>query len=173
MCAFVAHETVQIILHLLPCVFRVFWGGNHTNITGMHLPAGRGSSTLWQPSERLFRKAVPRQIYWEGGVISHGFPGYHIWPLLISYYGYIENLMYQKNMQHLEKLHCRITAACDTVTPGMLQNTCREVEYGLDMCRSVSEAHVGIYWETLELRNFLQLSHQFLNGLGNKKLWYW
>jgi hypothetical protein len=38
-------------------------------------------------------------------------------------WGYIKDLVYQTKVQGVAELHCRITAACETVTPAMLQNT--------------------------------------------------
>jgi hypothetical protein len=49
-------------------------------------------------------------------------------------------------VQGVAELHCRITAACETVTPAMLQNTWREVEYCLNICQATKGAHVEIYW---------------------------
>ena len=48
-------------------------------------------------------------------------------------------------MVDLENLHRIIVAACGTVTPEMLQNTWRELEYRLDVCRATRGAHIEIY----------------------------
>jgi hypothetical protein len=48
-------------------------------------------------------------------------------------------------VQDVAKLCCRRTAACETVTPVMLQNTWKEVKYHLNICRATKGAHVEIY----------------------------
>jgi hypothetical protein len=57
--------------------------------------------------------------------------------------GYIKDLVYQTKV-HVAELRSRKTAACEIVTPVMLQNTWREVEYRLDICRATKGAHVEI-----------------------------
>jgi hypothetical protein len=42
--------------------------------------------------------------------------------------------VYQTKVQDVDELCRRITAACETVTPLMLQNTWPEVEHRLDIC---------------------------------------
>jgi hypothetical protein len=59
--------------------------------------------------------------------------------------GYTKDLAYQTKVQDVDKMHRRITAACDTVTPVMLQNTWREVECRLDIFQATKGAYVEIY----------------------------
>jgi hypothetical protein len=44
----------------------------------------------------------------------------------------------------LDELKLRIVAAIETVTPHMLENTCREIEYRLDILRATKGAHVEV-----------------------------
>jgi hypothetical protein len=63
----------------------------------------------------------------------------------------------QTKVQDVDELHHGITAACETVTPVMLQHTLREVEYRLDICAAAKETHRG----ASKLVNFLHLSVKF------------
>jgi hypothetical protein len=75
--------------------------------------------------------------------------------------GYIKDLVYQTKVQDVAELRRRITAACETVTPVMLQNTWREVEYRLDICRPTKGAHVEIYLGTPKVSESLYPSVKF------------
>jgi hypothetical protein len=44
----------------------------------------------------------------------------------------------------LDELKLRIVAAIETVTPQMLENTWREIEYRLDILRATKGAHVQV-----------------------------
>jgi hypothetical protein len=44
----------------------------------------------------------------------------------------------------LGELKLRIVAAIETVTPQMLENSCREIEYRLDILRATKGAHVEV-----------------------------
>jgi hypothetical protein len=66
-------------------------------------------------------------------------------PLDFFIWGYIKDLVYQTKVEDVAELCRRIAAACETITPVMLQNTWREVEYRLDICRVTKGAHVGLY----------------------------
>jgi hypothetical protein len=66
-------------------------------------------------------------------------------PLDFFLWGYIKDLVYQTKVQDVAKLHRRITAVCETVTPVMLQNTWQDVEYHLNICRATKGTHVEIY----------------------------
>jgi hypothetical protein len=44
----------------------------------------------------------------------------------------------------LDELKLRIVAAIQTVTPQMLENTWREIEYRLDILRATKGAHVEV-----------------------------
>lgn len=65
-------------------------------------------------------------------------------------------------MQVEDELHRRIIAACETVTSVMLQETWREVEYGLDICHATKSAHVEIYRGTPKLGKLLHFRSEVL-----------
>jgi hypothetical protein len=44
----------------------------------------------------------------------------------------------------LDELKLRIVAAIETVTPQMLEKTCREIEYRLDILRATKGAHAEV-----------------------------
>jgi len=45
----------------------------------------------------------------------------------------------------ITNLKARITDAFATITEGMLENTCREIGYRLDVLRATEGAHVEVY----------------------------
>jgi hypothetical protein len=56
----------------------------------------------------------------------------------------------------MEKIHLQImlsdvAAAIETVTPQMLENTCREIEYRLDILRATKGAHVEVVYHSAVL----------------------
>ncbi|PSN32548.1 hypothetical protein C0J52_27480 [Blattella germanica] len=57
----------------------------------------------------------------------------------------IKDTLYRISVVNLENLRQRIVPACASVTPEMLQNTWRELEYRLDVCRATRSAHIDIY----------------------------
>jgi hypothetical protein len=44
----------------------------------------------------------------------------------------------------LDELKLRIVAAIETVTPQMLENTCRKIEYRLDILHATKGTHVEV-----------------------------
>jgi hypothetical protein len=67
-------------------------------------------------------------------------------PFRFFLWEYIKNLVYQTKEQDMDELHRRIPAACETVTPVMLQNAWSEVEYyHLDICRATKGALAEFY----------------------------
>ncbi|PSN56981.1 hypothetical protein C0J52_10856, partial [Blattella germanica] len=62
-------------------------------------------------------------------------------PTRLHFWGYIKYIVYRISVVDLENLHRRIVPACATVMPAMLQNTWRELEYRLDVCRATRGAH--------------------------------
>jgi hypothetical protein len=59
--------------------------------------------------------------------------------------GYVKDLVYLTKVQDVEELRRRITAACETVRPVMLQNSWQEVECRIDICRATKGGRVDIY----------------------------
>lgn len=66
-------------------------------------------------------------------------------PLDFFFWGYVKNLVYAEKIRDLQHLRERIYAAITTVTPEMLQNTWREVDYRLDVCRATGGAHIETF----------------------------
>jgi hypothetical protein len=54
------------------------------------------------------------------------------------------NKVYKTPVTSLDELKLRIVAAMETVTLQMLENTCREIEYRLDILRDTKGAHVDV-----------------------------
>ena len=82
-----------------------------------------------------------------------GLLGHPIWPLMIFFWGFVKNVVYQGDRPTtLEELRGRITNAAALVTPQMLQNTWREVEHRLDVCRATQGAHIELHWPSSETR---------------------
>jgi hypothetical protein len=132
--------------------------GNHTDTTKVHLSARWSPSTLCQPNESLSWLAVSRQMDWEGGgSIARPPWSPDLTPVDFSLWGHIKDLVYQTEVQDVNELCCQITAACETFTPVVLQNTWHEVECCLHICWSMKGTYVDL------LRNFktLKLSASF------------
>ena len=61
------------------------------------------------------------------------------------FWGHIKNVVYAEKIRDINHLRERIIAAVETVTPAMLANTWRAVEYRLDVCRATNGSHVEVY----------------------------
>ncbi|GBM40765.1 hypothetical protein AVEN_157907-1 [Araneus ventricosus] len=61
------------------------------------------------------------------------------------FWGYIKNIVYSENITDISHLKRRIIAAIETVTPQMLHNTWRLIDYRLDVCRATNGAHIETY----------------------------
>lgn len=66
-------------------------------------------------------------------------------PLDFFLWGYVKNIVYAEKIRDLPHLRARIFASIATVTPEMLHNTWREVEYRFDICRATNGAHIETY----------------------------
>ncbi|GBM56783.1 hypothetical protein AVEN_38349-1 [Araneus ventricosus] len=66
-------------------------------------------------------------------------------PLDFFFWGYIKNIVYSGNITDISHLKHRIIAAIETVTPQMLHNTLREIDYRLDVCCATNVAHIETY----------------------------
>jgi hypothetical protein len=60
-------------------------------------------------------------------------------------WGYVKDIVYRTSATSFDELRLTIVAAIETVTPQMLENTWREIEYRLDILRATKGAHVGSY----------------------------
>lgn len=68
-----------------------------------------------------------------------------ITPLDFFLWGHVKNLVYAEKVRDIDHLRQRITAAVASITPDMLTNTWREIEYRLDVCRATNGSHIEIY----------------------------
>ncbi|KAJ4449634.1 hypothetical protein ANN_01038 [Periplaneta americana] len=69
----------------------------------------------------------------------------HLTPLDFFLWEYVKSIVYRTPVQDLADFRRRIVDACASVTPVMLRNTWREIEYRLDIVRATRGAHVEIY----------------------------
>jgi hypothetical protein len=67
-----------------------------------------------------------------------------ITPLDFFLWGYVKDIVSKTPVTSLDELKLRIVAAIETVTPQMLENTWREIEYRLDILRATKGAHVEV-----------------------------
>jgi hypothetical protein len=61
-------------------------------------------------------------------------------------WGYVKGIIYKTPVTSLDELKFRIVAAIETVTPQMLENAWREIEYRLDNLRAMKRAHVEVFF---------------------------
>ena len=80
-----------------------------------------------------------------GGPISWPPRSPDITPLDFFLWGYVKDRVYRTKVRDLQILRARITEAIASVTPEMLANVWREVEYRLDIARATSGAHIQVY----------------------------
>jgi hypothetical protein len=67
-----------------------------------------------------------------------------ITPLDFFLWGYVKDIVYKTRVTTLEELQLRIVATIETVTPEMLENIWREIEYCLDILRVTKGAHIEV-----------------------------
>ena len=66
-------------------------------------------------------------------------------PLDFFLWGYIKNIVYAKKIRNIQQLQERITSATETVTRDMIQKTCKETEFRLDVSTATNGAHIEMY----------------------------
>jgi hypothetical protein len=100
-------------------------------------------SFIWQ---RCTRRIDVWEKIWVGryGPIPWPPRSPDITPLDFFLWGYVKDSVYKTPGTSLDELKLRIVAAIETVTPQMLENTWREIEYRLDILRSKKGAHVEV-----------------------------
>jgi hypothetical protein len=67
-----------------------------------------------------------------------------ITPLDFFLWGYVKDIVNKTPVTSLDEMKLRIVAAIETVTPQMLENTWREIEYRLDILRATKGAHIEV-----------------------------
>jgi len=60
-------------------------------------------------------------------------------------WGYVKDNMFSTPVPDITNLKARIIDAFATITEDMLENTCREIDYRLDVLRAIKGAHVEVY----------------------------
>jgi len=96
----------------------------------------------------VFGCNISKQVDWERwSGIRH--PGHHdrlISPPFTSFlWGYVKDKVFLTPVPDITNLKARITDAFATVTEDMLEHTCRETVYRLDILRATKGAHVEVY----------------------------
>jgi hypothetical protein len=66
---------------------------------------------------------------WRDGPITWPLRSPDIKPLDFFLWGYVKDIVYKTPLSSLDELKLRIVAVIKTVTPQMLENTWREIEY--------------------------------------------
>jgi len=75
-------------------------------------------------------------------------PGHHdrrYHPLDFFLWGYVKDKVFSTPVPDITNLKARITVAFATITEDMLENTCSEIDYRLDVLRATKGAHVEVY----------------------------
>lgn len=65
-------------------------------------------------------------------------------PLDFFLWGYVKDIVYKTPVTSLDELKLRIVAAIETVSPQMLENTWKEIEYRLDILRATKGSHIEV-----------------------------
>ena len=68
-----------------------------------------------------------------------------ITPLHFFLCGYVKDKVFSTPVPDITNLKARITDAFATITEDLLENTCREIDYRLDVLRATKGAHVEVY----------------------------
>jgi len=71
--------------------------------------------------------------------------GYHPPPHDFFSWRYVKDIVFSTPVPDITNLKARITDACAIITEDMLENTCREIDYRLDVLRATKGAHVEVY----------------------------
>lgn len=66
-------------------------------------------------------------------------------PLDFSAWGVIKDIVYKTKVRDLVELRQQIYGAVAAITPDMLMDMWRELEYHFDICRATNGAHIELY----------------------------
>jgi len=66
-------------------------------------------------------------------------------PLDFFLWRYVKDKVFSKPVPDITNLKARNTDAFTTITEDMLENTCREIDYQLDVLRATKGAHVEVH----------------------------
>jgi hypothetical protein len=68
--------------------------------------------------------------------------------LLDFFWGYVKHIVYKTLVTSLDERKLKIVAAIETVTPQMLENTWKEIEYRLGILRAKKGTHVEVVYHS-------------------------
>ncbi|GBL85010.1 hypothetical protein AVEN_42252-1 [Araneus ventricosus] len=88
---------------------------------------------------------LPDRWCGRGGLIPWPPRSPDITPLDFFLWGFVKNIVYKTPVPSLDELKRRIVTAIQNVTPQMLENTWREIEFRLDVLRATKGSHVQIH----------------------------
>ncbi|GBN54935.1 hypothetical protein AVEN_227632-1 [Araneus ventricosus] len=80
-----------------------------------------------------------------GGPISWPPRSPNITPLDFFLWGFVKNIVYKTPVPSLDEPKRRIVTTIQNVTPQLLENTWREIEFRLDVLRATKGSHVRIH----------------------------
>lgn len=80
-----------------------------------------------------------------GGPIAWPARSPDLTPLDFFAWGFIKDIVYQVRVQSLRELRRRIVAAVERITPEMLNNVWRDIDYRLDLLRATYGDHIELY----------------------------
>jgi hypothetical protein len=78
-----------------------------------------------------------------------------ITPLDFFLWGYIQYIVFKTPVTSLDEPKLRIVAVIEKVTPQMLENAWREIEYRLDILRAMKGRHVYVVLHSAVLSLYL------------------
>jgi len=64
---------------------------------------------------------------------------------MFSRYSTVRTVLYRRKVRDLADLRQSIIEGVGVITPQMLINTWKELEYRLDICRATAGAHIEVY----------------------------
>ena len=65
-------------------------------------------------------------------------------PLDFFLWGHVKNLVYQEKIRDIDHLKTRILDAINSVTPDMLKQVWRQLDYRLEICRATDGSHIEL-----------------------------
>jgi len=90
----------------------------------------------------VFECNISKQVDWErwSDTLATTIAGYH--PLELFLWRYAKDKVFSTPVSDIKNLKARITNASATIPEYMLENTCREIDYRIDILRATKEAKV-------------------------------
>jgi len=110
-----------------------------------NFPTSWRTSTLGFGYSSVFGCTISEQVDWDrwSDTLAPTIAGYH--PLNFFLWGYVKDKVFSTPVPDITNLNARITDDFVTITEDMLENTCSETDYQLDILRATKGAHVEVY----------------------------